>query len=272
MSGPDQQMVTTALFEQWSVLEDLLENLEPPQWRVASALPGWDVHDIVAHIIGTESMLLGQAPPETDVDVRELEHVHNKIGGLNERWVLHLRGRSPDEMVQLFRDVTGRRRDAIGALSQAQWDEETMGPVGPTTYGGFMLVRHFDCWFHELDIRDAVQLPGDENGLRGELAMGVITGSMGFVVGKKAHAPEGSRVLFDLSGQLARQLRVEVAGRARLVDSFGEDATATLAMDSGLFVRLAGGRTRAADHWDEIALRGDEELGRRIAENLTFVI
>ena len=30
---------------------------------------GWDVHDVVAHVIGTESMLQGVGTPEADIDV-----------------------------------------------------------------------------------------------------------------------------------------------------------------------------------------------------------
>ena len=45
------------------------------------------MHDVVAHVIGTESMLQGVATPETDVDVSTLKHVRNDIGVLNERWL-----------------------------------------------------------------------------------------------------------------------------------------------------------------------------------------
>jgi hypothetical protein len=35
-------------------------------------LPGWCVHDVVAHLIGVESMLEGVATPEADIDVSTL--------------------------------------------------------------------------------------------------------------------------------------------------------------------------------------------------------
>ena len=59
-----------------------------------TSLPGWNVHDVVAHVIGTESMLQGVATPEADIDVSTLKHVRNDIGVLNERWVRKLRGLS----------------------------------------------------------------------------------------------------------------------------------------------------------------------------------
>ena len=55
---------------------------------------------------------------------------------------------------------------------------------------------------------------------------------MGFVVGKLAKAPDGSRVLFDLTGPLARSIRVSVDGRAQVVDDFGgQEPTATIRLD-----------------------------------------
>ena len=48
-----------------------------------------------------------------------------------------------------------------------------------------------------------------------------IAATMGFVVGKLGKAPEGSRVQFELTGPLARSIRVGVDGRAQVVDDFG---------------------------------------------------
>ena len=45
-----------------------------------------------------------------------------------------------------------------------------------------------------------------------------------------------------------------------------------MTLDSRLFTRLAGGRTTAADHRDEIALSGDTDAGKRIVDNLAFTI
>lgn len=91
-------------------------------------------------------------------------------------------------------------------------------------------------------------------------------------MGKRGKAPEGARITIELSGPLARTVHVEVHGRATEVPVLSEPATTTIAMDSGLFVRLAGGRVRAEDRIDEIILGGDTEVGRRIVDNLAFTI
>ena len=94
---------------------------------------------------------------------------------------------------------------------------------------------------------------------------------MGFVVGKLGKAPDGSRVAIELTGPLARTIRVVVDGRARLVDDFGGlEPTATIRADGVLFTRLAGGRTDAAPAGVELG--GDKDVAARIVEHLNFTI
>ena len=84
--------VLDGLFASWDAIDRLLAGLPEAQWQTPTPLPGWSVHDVVAHVIGTESMLQGIATPEADVDVSTLKHVRNAIGVMNERWVRKLRG------------------------------------------------------------------------------------------------------------------------------------------------------------------------------------
>ena len=98
-------------------------------------------------------------------------------------------------------------------MSDEQWDEVGFTPAGPDTYGRFMRIRVFDQWMHELDIRDAIGAAGGDGGPAAEVALDEMASAMGYVVGKKAGAPTGSRVRFELTGPAARRIDVEV-GRA----------------------------------------------------------
>lgn len=265
--------IIAALDEQWHAIDTALSELPGDDWFRPTALPGWTVHDVVAHLIGTESMLTGIAPPKIGIDVHALGHVHNEIGAFNEEWVEGLRGRSGAEMLERFRDITGRRREALSAMSEEDFDAPAQTPIGSQTYGRFMRIRLFDCWMHEHDIRDAAGTSGDEGGTRGELAFEEIHGAMGYVVGKRGRTPEGSRIGIELTGPLAHTIRVAVTdGRATLVPELAEPPTTTLTLDSRLFTRLCGGRTQARDHLDEISFGGDTAVARRIADNLAFTI
>lgn len=273
MSEFPQGILVDALSEQWAVLDDVLSTVDGDAWLTPTALPGWTVRDVVSHIIGTESMLSGLKPPATAIDVHGLAHVRNEIGALNERWVEGLRAHTGAQILAMFREITSSRLEVLGDMTQDDFDATAVTPAGPATYGRFMRIRLFDCWIHEHDIRDALGGPaGDEGGSRSNLAFQEIEGALGFIVGKLGHAPDGSRVTFELSGPLARTMHVEVDGRAAVVPELSGPATSTIAMDSRLFTRLACGRTTAADHVSEFELGGDTEVGRRILDHLAYTI
>lgn len=228
------------------------------------------MHCLMAHMVGTESMLLGKETPAADLS--GVDHVRNDIGALNERWVQHLSGESGAGLLQLFRTVTGKRRAALTAMPDDEWDAVGFTPAGPDSYGRFMRIRGFDCWMHEQDIRQALDRPASDAelaGPAGRAALDEMAASMGFVVGKKGKAPEGSRVAIELTGPLARTIRVAVGDRAAVVEDFaGAGPTTVIRMDGLDFVRLCGGRISTAS----VDIDGDTEVGRRIVDNLNYVI
>ena len=272
----DKNEVLTALFASWDAIEALLAALPDDAWQTPTSLPGWTVHDVVSHVLGTELMLSGEPNPEPEVDVASREYVHNDIGALNERWVEQLRPESPAAMLAKFRETTTRRKAALSAMPVEEWNTVTFTPAGPDSYGRFMRVRVFDCWVHEHDIRDAVGRPAADGELSGpdaRLALDEMVTSMGFVVGKKGKAPDGSRVLLNLTGPVAREIRVAVDGRAALVEDFGDaEPTVAITVDGLQFTRLAGGRPLMAGRAADIEYAGDVEAGKRIVENLAYVI
>jgi uncharacterized protein (TIGR03083 family) len=266
--------VLAGLFAVWDEIDTVLAGLGDEPWQAQTPLPGWTVHDVTAHLIGTESMLQGATTPDADIDVSTLKHVRNDVGVMNERWVRKLRGVSPTDMRDRFRATTAKRRKALAGISDDDWNQITATPAGPDTYGRFMRVRDFDCWMHLHDIRDAVDQPADNPaGPAAQLALDEVAASMGFVVGKLGRAPDGSRVRIQLTGPLRRTINVAVEGRGRVVHDFGDDEpTATIEVDGLLFTRLAGGRTPLAKHAGAIAYGGDEAVGRQIVEHLNYVI
>jgi uncharacterized protein (TIGR03083 family) len=270
----DKSDVLAGLFAVWDEIDMVLAGLAGEQWQAQSPLPGWTVHDVTAHVIGTESMLQGVATPEADIDVSTLKHVRNDVGVMNERWVRKLRGISPAELLDRLRDTTAKRREALSDMPDDEWNQITATPAGPDTYGRFMRVRDFDCWMHLHDIRDALDQPAAElAGSSSRLALDEMAASMGFVVGKLGGAPEGSRVVIELTGPLQRSINVAVEGRGQVVEDFGgREPTATIALDGLLFTRLAGGRTTVEQHPDTVSYGGDEAVGRRIVEHLNYVI
>ncbi len=268
--------LTAQLAQVWDSLAGLGSGLTDTDWEAPTPCPGWPVSAQYAHMIGTESMLLGRPNPE--VDAGSPAHVRNQIGGFNEVWVVALASHPRMEVLDLFREVTTERRQALAAMTEDDFSAESWTPVGKSDYRRFMQIRVFDCWVHEQDIRDALGRAGHESGPVAEQAVDEIVRAAGYLVGKKAAAPAGSSVRFELTGPVERRIDVAVTdGRAQVVESLDGDPVATVTLGSTAFTRLACGRIGPAEVISDgrlggVRLAGDAALGRRVAENLAFTI
>jgi uncharacterized protein (TIGR03083 family) len=260
-----------ALVDEWSSIDELLAGLPPQDWSRPTVLPGWSVQDVVAHVVGAELGLAGEQPPITK-DVKGFDHVHNDIGTINEYWVDWLRAETPAQVLVRFRDAIANRTRILESMSDEDFNAPSWTPSGKDTYARYMRIRLFDCWMHEQDIREALGQHGNEAGPCAEISVDEIKAALGYIVGKRAAAPDGASVTFRLTGPVERDLHVVVEGRARVADELPEPATTTLVLSSSLFTRLCGGRAPVADRLAEIRFEGDTELGHRVAHALPFTI
>src|SRR5439155_1064509 len=116
--------------------------------------------------------------------------------------------------------------------------------------------------------------PADLDSRGAKFTQGMIVDAMPFVVGKKVGPPEGSTIVFSLSGLLPREVVITVvSGRAKPVDDVPERPSVRLAMDCAIFERLACGRVepkRAVDA-GEVLIDGDDELGRRLVGEMNYM-
>jgi len=267
----EKDRIVGLLADEWTTIAELLGQLPDDAWS-RHALPEWTVHDVLAHLVGGERMLLGEARPDTPPESTTGPHIHNDMGRLNEAWVVSLRERSHAELLADFLAVTHQRRAALQAMSQPDFDAPSWTPAGDATYGRFMEIRLFDAWMHEQDIRAVVEMPGNEGGPVAEQALAEVVRALGYIVGKLAGAPEGSSITIELTGPIKSKIHVDVAGRAHVVASLTGPATASVAMGSSLFLRLAGGRIDPETALAQIDLSGDLALARQVATHLAFTI
>lgn len=266
----EKDRVVELLGSEWSVIADLMAGLDDEAWS-RPALPGWTVHDVLAHLIGTERALAGTTYP--DLAGQDFgPHVHNDIGRANEAWVLSLRDRSHADLLADFRAVTAGRLASLRDMPVDEFNAPSWTPAGEATYARFMQIRIFDCWMHEQDIRAALGAPGNEDGAAAEQALDEVVLALGYIVGKKARAPDGSSIVIGLTGPVKRDLRVVVEGRARVVQAISGEPTASLRLSSSLFLRLAGGREDAVAALPGIELGGDTALARQVATNLAYTL
>ena len=209
--------------------------------------PGWNVHDVVAHLIGIESMLQGVATPDADIDVSTLKHVRNDVGVMNERWVRKLRAVGAAELHEKFRATTAERRKALSGLSDDAGTKSPRHPPARTATDGSCGCGYstVGCTSTTSAMRSAN--PRADSRLAGPAADWRSTRwrpAWDSWSASSAGAPEGSRVSIELTGPMERTINVAVEGRGQVVDDFGDDEpTSTIPLDGLLFTRLAGGRT-----------------------------
>jgi uncharacterized protein (TIGR03083 family) len=265
--------VVAELAAVWSSLLGLAAELSDDDWDRPTGCPGWSVRDVYSHVIGTESALLGRdpAPPLEAYG----PHVRNDMGRGNEAEVLLRRDRPGPAIVAELEEVTAARLSALRAIGDEGFAAETMTPAGPGTYGDFMAVRVFDCWVHEQDVRRAVGRPGHLSGPAVDRSLASTMAVMPYVVGKRAGAPEGATVAFDVTGQTARRWAVAVVdGRAKSVPEVPQEPTVRISADVSTYMALACGRVDPDEELaaGRVAVHGDREIGTTVVRNLGYTI
>lgn len=237
-------------------LRDAVDGLDATGWATSTGCPGWDVHDQIAHVIGIERTMLGDAPDE--VDVPDLPHIKNDFGKVVEVAIQARRGISTEDLLEEADEVFARRIAVLESLEPDALQQPMDGAAGLRLKGSQMLrLRVFDMVCHEHDIRRAIGREGGAKGphvdisveqvLRGwarALPSGVEGGVLEVIV------EEGPSVRLDLAdGTLHR-------------DGAGPEPTATCHLGVGELLAIAGGRSDAPGP-SELRIDGDRDWAAR---------
>jgi uncharacterized protein (TIGR03083 family) len=217
-------------------MEELCSSLSPGDWSKPTDCPGWTVQDQLSHQCGIESSLLGRPAPEGPARGTE-------------RDVDHRRSWPPQKVLDEYRELTAERIPRLHETPEER-----------------LAIRVFDCWMHEQDIRNAIGRPGNLEGPVARFVYGRCVMTMPMIVGKRVAPPDGTTVVFDVDGDVTA-LGIE-NGRAKLLERAPEEPTVRLVMDMHALERLAGGRRPPAEL--DVRVEGDDELGRRVLDSMTF--
>jgi uncharacterized protein (TIGR03083 family) len=259
------------LEQTFHAISTLGAGLTEQQWKTHTDLPGWTVQDNLAHLIGTERSLQGL--PASDHRPAQAAYVKNPIGEFNEREVDARRALSGADVLAEWNELTELRLATLRNADEQYFDAAAVLPTGGGTVADFLHIRVLDCWSHEQDMRRALDLPGSLDTASAAHTIDRLTRTLPIVIGKRAATPEGDAVTVHLTGPIERSLTYEViGGRATQVDAPSKPVVATVRLDSDAFVTLALGRRSAAALGDRIVIEGDEQLGRRVADQLNMMI
>jgi len=260
----DLATIRTSLEQCFDAVESLSSRLTSDQWQAQSLCPDWDMRGVVTHLGMMERVMTGWLPARAE-DVPPLDRIgpyHEETGALDDK-----------AFATRIADIFTARRTDLSGLQPEDLDRPSWSPIGPRSYGGFLQMRIFDFWVHERDITTPLGWPSDDGGARAEIALGQVESSIGFIVGKKVGLPDGSSIVFHLTGPVVRDLCVVVDGRAKAVDHV-DRPDVELTTDTVTFIQLASGRIDPQAQIDagKVSWTGSDELGNRAARNLRFTI
>jgi uncharacterized protein (TIGR03083 family) len=260
----DLVTVRDSLEQCYDAIQSVCTRLDSAQWQTQSLCPDWTARDVVSHLGMMERVMTGWLPDSAD-ETAPLDRIapyQADVAVLDDKAFA-------DRITAIF---AGRRAD-LAKLTDADLALPSWTPIGTRTYGGFLEIRIFDFWVHERDITTPLSWPTDDAGPRAEIALGQVESSIGYIVGKKVGLPDGSSIVFHLTGPIPRDISVAVDGRARKVDSVAHP-TVELTTDSTTFIQMAAGRIDPQQQIDSGKVRwtGDSQLGDLTARNLRFTI
>lgn len=188
-------------------LVGLLHSLEDDAWQRPTVCTGWQVRDLVAHLLDGDLRRLsiqrdGAPLPEPSAPVQGYRDLVGFLNELNAQWVTAHRRVSPrvlTDMIEIFGAQAARFLAALPPEAPAPFPVAWAGQeVSPNW---FDVAREYtEKWHHQQQIRDAVGAEGlvDRRWLHPVLDT--------FVRGlphayRKLEAPEGATVVIEILGE-----------------------------------------------------------------------
>ena len=257
---------------------DLVTPLSQAEWDAPTALPGWSVGDIVAHIGWLEGLLMGEYDAPHEPDWSALPHAQSDFGRITEIPVDLRRSWAREAVLVELADRVARR---TVELEEGPHDAavEVMGPFGPAPLARVLRMRTLDTWVHEQDIRDALGRPGHLDTPGAQATAAQLLPGLGKVWAKLAGAERGQVLDVRITGpgiEGGSIVAVGDDGRARVV---GDDlldqagtATATLTMSWPAYLALSCGRGDPQPWRADVRISGDEPLAARVLDHFRVMI
>jgi uncharacterized protein (TIGR03083 family) len=270
------------IFAAWrSASDDFLELVTPlsqQEWDSPTALPGWSVGDVVAHVSWIEGMLIGEMDPPHEPDWSTLTHAVTDFGRITEIPVDLRRSWTREAVLVELADRVARRTMELES-GPRDASLEVMGPLGPAPLGRVLRMRTLDTWVHEQDIRDALDRPGHLDTLGAQVTASQLLPGLGKVWAKLAGAQTGQVLEVRITGpgiEGSALVAVGDDGRARMVredllDQVGA-ATVSLSMSWPAYLALSCGRGEPSPWRENVHVSGDVDLAARTLDNFRVMI
>jgi uncharacterized protein (TIGR03083 family) len=261
----DKAEIIRAVRAERSRTTAFLRILEPTQWGTPTALPGWRIREVVAHLISLDvSALNGSILPRALGSMERLER-------WNDRQVGKRANRSPSELILALERSGPRFVRLAKAFPQAMY-RLPMPTIWGRAPGGLLIwSRAYDEWVHRQDMRRALELPDED------VDLSPIAGFLMHAAAAQvmpALKDRGGRVEVRLAGvPLPPHVFDLAAGKLDVGPERAHDVLLRVDRAAAFIMAAAGRSPSLGDLRDDghILVDGDDGLAKEFLERLRIV-
>lgn len=241
----------------------LLGSLSPMDWSRETVCPGWDVHDVVGHVLNDYlRRLSGSRDGFPGAAFTNDETLPRFLNRMNDEFVRATRQCSPQVMMDLL-TYFGPQLDQVWAVADltAAADLEVSW-AGPNASPAWLdIAREYtEFWVHQQQVRDAVGQPGATCPQLMYPVIDIIMRALPHSLSRCEH-PEGTEVLFVVSGDAGGEWTAEFRGHGwQLSDGAALIPAAQITMSDDDVWRLATRGITPAEARRRAQLHGDSTL------------
>ncbi|MEB3031076.1 maleylpyruvate isomerase family mycothiol-dependent enzyme [[Mycobacterium] nativiensis] len=253
---------------------DLLTSLDPGDWAKPTICPGWDVHDLTAHILNDYvRRISGSRDGHRGADFADHETLPNYLARVNGEFVRAMRQCSPQTMIDLLAHLGPQLDSVWAAVELAGAAPLNVSWAGTGTSPAWLdIAREYtEHWVHQQQIRDAVSRPGADSV---ELQHAVLVAFLHAVpvALRGQRRPRGTAIRFEITGPAGGRWAVVSDGTGwDLTAAPVEDPAGSVRLDPDTLWRLASRGITVEQGCERSELRGDLELAGAAASLLAVV-
>jgi uncharacterized protein (TIGR03083 family) len=276
---PVQPILVASLFSGLHAeLITLLRGLAPDDWRRPTVAGAWTVQDLAAHLLDVQLRRLsaqrdGARLPPPDPPLAGYADIVALVNRLNAEWVGVARRFSPRVIVDLL-DLAGRQLAEL----MVTLDPFAPAPISVAWAGEETSLLWFDMareltelWHHQQQIRDAVNAPPLTARRWLHPVLDTLLRALPHTY-REVNANEGTRVVFEITGEAGGEWTLVREGRAWSLYSGAPDVTdcrVVMTQDTA-WRRMTKGLT-AAQALARMEIAGDRALGEPVAKMLSVM-
>lgn len=265
-----------------AALIELLEGLTPEDLSKPTACAGWNVHDVILHLLFTDMTYLSRVRDRFSgartVDTGDLNDpavLLAFINAQNQAWVDGARWMSPRLIVDLLR-LVGAQLVEFRATLDLSAPGGVVSWAGPERAPLWMDVarEYTEKWHHQQHIRDAVGKPGLLERQWCHPVLDAFARALPFALRSERPVP-GSSVALEITGDSGD---IWLAARGDSGWSLGRGsadeaaaATSRVTMDQDTAWRLFTKGIEPEKAAEQIAIAGDPTLACRVLRMVTIV-